>query len=58
MVTLILFIMRKKSLYEEPEVMLIVLKTETSFLASGDSKKSVIVEIEGLTDSNGEWEEQ
>ena len=38
--------------------MLIVLKTEPSFLASGDSKKSVIVEIEGLTDSDGEWEDQ
>ena len=58
MVTLILFIMRNKSLYEEPEVMLIVLKTETSFLASGDNKRSVIVEIEGLTDSDGEWEDQ
>lgn len=38
--------------------MLIVLKTETSFLASGDNKRSVTVEIEGLTDSDGDWEEQ
>ncbi len=50
--------MRNKSLYEEPEAVLIVLKTETSFLASGDNKRSVIVEIEGLTDSDGEWEDQ
>lgn len=38
--------------------MLIVLKTETSFLTSGEEKKGVIVEMEGLTESEGGWEEQ
>lgn len=47
--------MKKKSLYEEPEVMVIVLQAEQSFLSGDEETKVQHSNIEDESETEGRW---